>query len=157
MVLTGRFLERRGGFNVYLKSASYLLHMPEFAAVRELILGSGRTILQDDSGVPLRHFDRERFSLRFFGTYEQKQEFRDHPELMAKSRQDLFELIEVGLDYTARDTVELAQIYRILDELEPTEQEQQAFQPRLSLYYWPLALALLIASMLLIGYRRGSL
>jgi Ca-activated chloride channel family protein len=62
-----------------------------------------------------------------------------------------------GRFFRARDTVELAQIYRILDELEPTEQEQQAFQPRLSLYYWPLALALLIASMLLIGYRRGSL
>ncbi|MEZ5167301.1 MAG: NAD(P)/FAD-dependent oxidoreductase [Acidimicrobiales bacterium] len=39
-------------------------------------------------------------------TEAQKQEFRDHPELLAESRQALFDLIEVGLDYTARDTVE---------------------------------------------------
>jgi outer membrane protein assembly factor BamB len=66
-----RLLGRQDGFNVYLKSASYLLHTPEFATLRELLLGSGRTILQDDSGIPLRDFDRERFDLRFFGTYEQ--------------------------------------------------------------------------------------
>ena len=44
-------------------------------------------------------------------TEEQKQEFRDRPELMAESRQQLFELIEVSLDYTARDTVERVQAY----------------------------------------------
>ncbi len=66
-----RFLGRREGFNVYLKSASYLLHMPGFATVRDFILESGHTILQDDSGVPLRDFPRERFDVRFFGTYEQ--------------------------------------------------------------------------------------
>ncbi|MEM7140661.1 MAG: NAD(P)/FAD-dependent oxidoreductase [Actinomycetota bacterium] len=42
-------------------------------------------------------------------TEEQKQAFRDRPELMAESRQALFELIEVGLDYTARDTIEHVQ------------------------------------------------
>lgn len=42
-------------------------------------------------------------------TEEQKQAFRDRPELMAESRQALFETIEVGLDYTARTTVERVQ------------------------------------------------
>jgi Ca-activated chloride channel family protein len=61
-----------------------------------------------------------------------------------------------GQYFRARDTDELAEIYRLLDELEPTEQEKQAFQPRLSLYYWPLALTLVVASMLLVAYRRGG-
>lgn len=39
-------------------------------------------------------------------TEEQREEFRTRPELMAESRQALYELIEVGLDYTARDTVD---------------------------------------------------
>jgi cation diffusion facilitator CzcD-associated flavoprotein CzcO len=39
-------------------------------------------------------------------TDEQREEFRTRPELMAESRQALYELIEVGLDYTARDTVD---------------------------------------------------
>jgi Ca-activated chloride channel family protein len=61
-----------------------------------------------------------------------------------------------GQYFRARDTDELAEIYRLLDELEPTEQEKQAFQPRLSLYYWPLALTLVVAGMLLVAYRRGG-
>jgi hypothetical protein len=60
---------RQLGFNAYMKSASYLLHMPEFVDCRELLLAEARTILQDDSGVPLRSFDRQRFDVRFFGTY----------------------------------------------------------------------------------------
>lgn len=44
-------------------------------------------------------------------TEEQKQEFRDRPELMAESRQQLFELIEVSLDYTSRTTVDKVQAF----------------------------------------------
>ena len=39
-------------------------------------------------------------------TEEQKQAFRDRPELMLESRDALFEVIELGLDYTARTTME---------------------------------------------------
>ena len=39
-------------------------------------------------------------------TEEQKQAFRDRPELMLESRNALFEVIELGLDYTARTTME---------------------------------------------------
>lgn len=42
-------------------------------------------------------------------TEEQKQAFRDDPELLAKSRQELFESIEVGLDYTSRSNFETVQ------------------------------------------------
>ncbi|MAT19738.1 MAG: monooxygenase [Acidimicrobiaceae bacterium] len=39
-------------------------------------------------------------------TEEQKQAFRDQPELMLESRDALFEVIELGLDYTASTTME---------------------------------------------------
>jgi cation diffusion facilitator CzcD-associated flavoprotein CzcO len=42
-------------------------------------------------------------------TEEQKQAFRDDPQLMADSRAAMFELIEIGLDYTARTTIEAVQ------------------------------------------------
>jgi len=55
-----------------------------------------------------------------------------------------------GRYFRARNTSELKEIYEILDGLEPIEQDVKKFRPRKSLYYWPLALALLIASALLL-------
>lgn len=57
-----------------------------------------------------------------------------------------------GRYFRAHDTAELAEIYRILDELEPVEVERQSFRPTRALFYWPLALALLL-SLLLSGGR----
>lgn len=66
-----RYLRRLGPLNVYMKSASYLLHMPEFATLRDLLLAQGEAILQDDSGLPLRLFAPKDWDLRYFGTYTQ--------------------------------------------------------------------------------------
>ena len=46
----------------------------------------------------------------------------------------------------ARSSEELAQIYALLDQLEPVEKDKQFFRPRSELFHWPLAIALLIAS-----------
>jgi Ca-activated chloride channel family protein len=50
-----------------------------------------------------------------------------------------------GRYFRARDTEEFAQIYQILDELEPAESDEQGFRPVTELFFWPLASALLIA------------
>ena len=52
-----------------------------------------------------------------------------------------------GRYFRARNTAELEQIYQLLDQLEPVEQESQSFRPRSALYYWPLSLALVLASL----------
>lgn len=57
-----------------------------------------------------------------------------------------------GRYFRAHDTAELAEIYGILDELEPVEVERQSFRPTRALFYWPLALAFLL-SLLLFGGR----
>ena len=50
-----------------------------------------------------------------------------------------------GRYFRARDTEELAQIYALLDELEPAESEAAGFRPVTELFYWPLAGALALA------------
>ena len=51
-----------------------------------------------------------------------------------------------GRYFRARDTEELVEIYDLLDELEPLDREEQSFRPVNALFYWPLAIALIIAA-----------
>ena len=57
-----------------------------------------------------------------------------------------------GRYFRARNADELNNIYMLLDQLEPIEKDKQFFRPRSELYYWPLALALLLTG--LIGIYR---
>ncbi len=47
-----------------------------------------------------------------------------------------------GRYFRARDTEQLAEIYALLDRLEPVEREKDLFRPVTELYVWPLGLAL---------------
>jgi len=49
-----------------------------------------------------------------------------------------------GRYFRARDTEQLEQIYHLLDELEPIEKDVQRFRPQTALFYWPLAIALVL-------------
>ena len=53
-----------------------------------------------------------------------------------------------GRYFRARDTEELEEIYRLLDELEPLGVDQQNLRPIHALFYWPLAAALILASLI---------
>ena len=50
-----------------------------------------------------------------------------------------------GRYFRARDTDSFREIYEELDRLEPIERNQQQWRPRTDLFFWPLALALLLA------------
>jgi hypothetical protein len=70
----------------YVKSASYLMHIGDFSRVRDLIFGVSGSIVQDDSGIPLRYFDTRRWQLRFYGNYTPPLNiFKEHyqPDLAA--------------------------------------------------------------------------
>lgn len=68
-----------------------------------------------------------------------------------------------GAYFRARNTQELNQIYALLDELEPAEQDPQVFRPQQNLYYWPLLWAFCCSLLLVLqqsnpwglGGRRG--
>lgn len=50
-----------------------------------------------------------------------------------------------GKYFRARDTQSLQQIYEILDELEPIEDDPIQLRPMQSLFFWPLSFALLLS------------
>ena len=50
-----------------------------------------------------------------------------------------------GVYFRARDAEGLAEIYRLLDELEPVESDTESVRPVDELFYWPLSLAYLLA------------
>jgi hypothetical protein len=63
------YLNRHAPFTTLLKSASYLLHDNQFSRVRSAVLTHSRAVLQDDTGVPFRFFDKSAWSVRLFGRY----------------------------------------------------------------------------------------
>jgi Ca-activated chloride channel family protein len=56
-----------------------------------------------------------------------------------------------GRYFRARDTRTLMAIYQLLNELEPTSRDEETFRPRQELYPWPLAAALLMTVLLVLG------
>ena len=63
-----------------------------------------------------------------------------------------------GRFFRARDTARLAEIYDLIDALEPAEQQARPFRPVRALYYWPLAGAgaLFLALILVRGPGAGA-
>jgi len=55
-----------------------------------------------------------------------------------------------GRYFRAHDVQELQQIYALIDKLEPVERDTQSYRPTWSLFYWPLGIALILASLLAI-------
>lgn len=60
-----------------------------------------------------------------------------------------------GKYFRARDPAELDDIYRLLDLIEPVDQDAATFRPRTSLFQWPLALSFCLSLILAIS-RMGS-
>jgi hypothetical protein len=53
----------------YIKSASYLMHYLTYTLIRNTVLAASNFILQDDSGIGLRYFDKNIWKLTFYGVY----------------------------------------------------------------------------------------
>ncbi|MDD5570325.1 MAG: hypothetical protein PHD97_04120 [Bacteroidales bacterium] len=57
------------GVTTFIKSASYLMHKNWFSIVRNTIFNKSKYILQDDSGIAFRFFDKETWNIQLYGTY----------------------------------------------------------------------------------------
>jgi hypothetical protein len=64
-----KFCERLGTGDSFVKSASYLMHSDSFSRVRDFLLARSASIVQDDSGIPVRFFEPGLWELRPFGRY----------------------------------------------------------------------------------------
>jgi hypothetical protein len=53
----------------YLKAASYLMHGKDFSMIRNVIFDKSKSILQDDSGIAYRYFDKAKWDIHLYGKY----------------------------------------------------------------------------------------
>ena len=64
------FLDRlEYGLTTYVKSASYLMHKNYFSNIRSCILKKSSAVVQDDSAIPYRFFDKGTWDIRLYGVY----------------------------------------------------------------------------------------
>lgn len=68
----------------YLKAASHLLHYGTFSTIRNIILAKSYGVLQDDSGISYKFFDKKIWDVKLYGNYRKAvKDFTgvDQPEL----------------------------------------------------------------------------
>ena len=81
-----------------LKSASYLLHDPQFDKTRKMILDTADFVLQDDTGIPYRFLGQSPWHVRLYGRYNRpmikglRYGYQNDLETAYKARSDLQEL-----------------------------------------------------------------
>lgn len=77
----GKFCEQQGDGVTLLKAASYLMHSNNFSQVRGFLLAHSKLILQDDSGIPFRFFDPQKWDIRLSGRYHGPiNRFKEYPQ-----------------------------------------------------------------------------
>ncbi len=64
-----KYLSNLGDVNTYVKSASYLLHYGTFTTIRNIILAGSKAVLQDDTGIPYKYYDPEKWETYLYGVY----------------------------------------------------------------------------------------
>jgi len=60
-----------------------------------------------------------------------------------------------GRYFRARDTQGLLEIYSLIDQLEPIDQDPETYRPTQALYYWPLGASLFLFGLFLLADLRG--
>lgn len=86
----------------YLKAASYLMQWPEFSMIRNTIFDKSDCILQDDSGIGYRYFDKTKWDIRIFGKYQKpNKEFGNinEPDLAKAYQDSVFRPVPFVLGY----------------------------------------------------------
>jgi hypothetical protein len=64
-----KFCEKLGRGDGFVKSASYLMHSDGFSKVRDFLLQNVNSLVQDDSGIPLKYFQESDWDLHPHGKY----------------------------------------------------------------------------------------
>jgi hypothetical protein len=65
-----KYLSSLDGCHTYIKAASYLMHGDDFSAIREIVFENSESILQDDSGIAFRFFDKNIWNINLYGRYQ---------------------------------------------------------------------------------------
>lgn len=66
-----KYLNHFSNVTTYLKGASYLMHNAGFSSVRNYILSNSKQVMQDDSGIAFRYFEKNKnWKYIFYGEYK---------------------------------------------------------------------------------------
>lgn len=103
------FVRRLGPLTTYVKSATYLMHKSYFNQVRRTVLRRSRYILQDDSGIAMKYFQKGAWQFNYYGTYHRPINLfakQYQPELTAAYRDTLHKPkpLPFGTGYNWRQT-----------------------------------------------------
>ena len=52
-----------------VKSSSYCMHEDKYDKIRDIVLTHSKFLIQDDSGVPFRFFNKENWNFGYYGIY----------------------------------------------------------------------------------------
>ena len=104
-----KFVRSLGPLTTYVKSATYLMHKLYFSEVRRLVLRHSRYVLQDDSGIAMKFFQKGAWQFDYYGTYKRPINlFAKHyqPELTAAYTDSLHrpKALPFGTGYNWRQT-----------------------------------------------------
>ena len=103
------FVRHLGPLTTYVKSATYLMHKSYFNKVRRTVLRRSRYILQDDSGIAMKYFQKDAWQFNYYGTYRHPINLfakQYQPELTAAYRDTLRKpkALPFGTGYNWRQT-----------------------------------------------------
>ena len=88
----------------YLKAASYLMYYDSFSQIKDVILSQSSYLLQDDSGMPLSSFNKNKWDLEFYGNYTTpialfSNRYQSDLRQVYTSNQDKIKPLEFGIGY----------------------------------------------------------
>ena len=64
------FVSKRKPYNTFVKSASYLMHHPDFTSIRDILLNQSVSIFQDDTGIMFKDIKKTKsWNPHFYGEY----------------------------------------------------------------------------------------
>ncbi len=86
-----KYIENNTNTNTYIKSASYLLHYRTFNSIRNIILENSNSVLQDDTGIPYKYFNKNKWSETLFGVYVKPISDFTSPYLMQKDLKKVYD------------------------------------------------------------------
>jgi hypothetical protein len=86
----------------YLKAASYLMHNDNFKTIRSIIFNTSSSILQDDSGIAYKYFDKSEWNIKLYGKYSKPKDefsFISEPDLEKAYKSSDYRPLPYSLGY----------------------------------------------------------
>jgi hypothetical protein len=100
-----KYLSKLPQSHTYLKAGSYLMHYETFKIIRSVVFEKSSTILQDDSGIAYKYFDKSKWNIILYGKYSKPKDefaFISEPDLEKAYKSSNYKPLPYTLGYNWR-------------------------------------------------------